>query len=201
MCGRGVVWGPHRGHHYWPAQVLHQAGGECVVQWYGDHRVDTVKHSVLSTFPIVPPRVPTRRSVRGRAALDKAIAEAMQDNAISHQQCEVPQPVALEGMPADSPTTVVVAVNGPLIGLGSGPVRRMLNKPAKPPSEPQHLNIPHMNQVTARENKTAIGGGAKCLPASLGVLDGQQLLPPQAVQSLSPHTTGPTRARRRRRIR
>lgn len=43
--------------HFTPWQV----GGECVVQWYGDHRVDTVKHSVLTTFPIVPPHAPARR--------------------------------------------------------------------------------------------------------------------------------------------
>lgn len=179
-----------------------QVGGECVVQWYGDHRVDTVKHSVLSTFPIVPPRVPMRRSVRGRNALVKAIAEAVKDNATHCQDYQVPQLKNIRSTYADSPATLNIAVNGPLNGLGSGPKNRSIHRQEKPALKHQHMNIAQGNQITPGENRKRMTSNAKSLPLTTAFLARESSLFPPNIFSSPPATAVAfTRPKSRRRVR
>lgn len=195
-CGPGLVWGPHRGHHYWPAQVLHQVGGECVVQWYGDHRVDTVRHSVLSMFPILSPGVPTRRSVRGKNALEKAIVEATKEHPfLQHQQSQTLQPNEDVQFTSDGSNHVV---NVPVIGQGSGQTYKLLHIQNTPPLDPQYLIMPQVNQLISEDRKNATGRVQNFSKAS-SILAGQSSPFPQEPLSQLSSRPIPTKRKRRRR--
>lgn len=179
----------------------HQAGGECVVQWYGDHRVDSVRHSVLSMFPILYPRVPTRRSVRGRNALENAIADATRDHPYVQQQySQALQQPKEEELRLTSDAAAHCAVNiVPFTGLGSGQTRKLLHTQDTPPLDPRHLIIHHVSQTTSGDRKKTTSRVTN-LPQAASLLAGQSSQSPQE-RSSQPSLGPTTRVKRKRRSR
>lgn len=159
-------------------------------------------------FPVLSPRAPTRRSIRGQNALEKAVAEATKDHPYLQQlQLQNQQPKELQFQiiqpkeEISGPTLVatVCAVSVPYTGMGSGHTCKMLDmQDTPPPLDPRHVIIPQVKQATSGDRKK-LTSRVKNLPQAASLLAGQSSRSSQ--ERLSQPSLGPIRMKRKRRSR